>query len=750
MLERILEILRENGIKELRPPQKRVLERGLLDKGKNFLISIPTASGKTLIGEIALLNHLLEDRSKKGLFIVPLKALASEKYEEFRRKYERYGIKVALSIGDYDEEEDLEDYNIIITTAEKLDSLIRHRVRWIEDVSVAIIDEIHLIGNEERGGTLEVLITKLKSKYNVQIIGLSATIGNPEELAQWLDAELVIDNWRPVKLKKGIGYRDKILFVGEDGEVVEEYPLKTYNSRSELFNLVIDCVLDGGSLLIFCNSKRKAVEEAEKLDLRDYLSREELRELRRIKEEILSVFDRPTETCKTLAECIERGVAFHHAGLTYEQRRIVEEAFRRRIIKVICCTPTLSMGVNVPCRRAIVKDLKRFSKGSRVFIPKMEILQCIGRAGRPNLDPYGEGIIYVDEKVSAEEVKDYLVGPVEPISSGLYNPRTLRSHILGLIALGDVKDRESLRNFIENTFYAYQYGNISKILEYIEEVIRFLEFSGFISVEGGEGKYGVKILTLDGDGISIRGGEERYRITPLGRRVSELYIDPFSGRVIIEGLKRLNKMLRKKYLGNRDPLDCATFYILYLISKTSEMLPLLWIKSYKKDKKNKEEFLTYEALRRGIFIENKRDLKYIRSAMIFYDWIREVPEDKIEERYGIEPGILRYWVEQAKWLLHATGELYKILKIENEIISQVLEELKIRIEYGAGRELIDLLKIKYIGRARARMLYNAGIRSAQDIIDNYDKVRRILGDKIARKILKELKDSEDISLKLWE
>ena len=138
MLKRILEILRENGIKELRPPQKKVLEMGLLDKKRNFLISIPTASGKTLIGEIAILNHILEDRSKKGLFIVPLKALASEKYMEFKRKYEKYGIKVALSIGDYDEEEDLKDYNIIITTAEKLDSLIRHRVRWIEDVSVAV------------------------------------------------------------------------------------------------------------------------------------------------------------------------------------------------------------------------------------------------------------------------------------------------------------------------------------------------------------------------------------------------------------------------------------------------------------------------------------------------------------------------------------------------------------------------------------------------------------------------------------
>lgn len=747
MLQKILKILEENGIKELRPPQKKVLEKGLLDKKKNFLISIPTASGKTLIGEITLLNHILEDRNKKGLFIVPLKALASEKYEEFKRKYEKYGIKVALSIGDYDEEENLEDYNIIITTAEKLDSLIRHKVKWIKDVSVVVIDEIHLIGDVERGGTLEVLITKLKSKYNVQIVGLSATIGNPEELARWLEAELVVDDWRPVKLKKGVGYKDKILFIGEDGEVVEEYPLKIYNNsrRSELFNLVVDCVLDGGSVLIFCNSKKSAVNESRKLDLKKYLSREELKELKRIKEEILSIFDKPTEICKTLAECVGRGVAFHHAGLTYEHRRIVEGAFRRRIIKVICCTPTLSMGVNVPCRRAIVKDLKRYWKGKTVPIPKMEILQCIGRAGRPNLDPYGEGIIYVNKRMNVKDVKDYLVGPVESIYSKLSYPRILRSHILSLIALEDVKDRESLENFIRSTLYAHQYGNISKILEDIEEIIRFLEFSRFISVDYGDGRYRVKMLTLDGNGISIRGDKdkEKYKITPLGRRISELYIDPLSGKVIIGELKKLNKKLRMNektgYLGNWDLLDYSTFYILYLISKTSEMLPLPWIRSCE------ENFFFYEAVRRDIDIDDIKSLKYIKNAMILYDWINEVPEDELLEKYNIEPGILRYKVEQAKWLVYATGELYKILNIKNRVISQALEGLEIRIEYGAGKELIDLLKIKHIGRTRARKLYNAGIKNIQDIVDNYQKVRSILGDKIAKKILQELMSSDVIT-----
>jgi len=383
-------------------------------------------------------------------------------------------------------------------------------------------------------------------------------------------------------------------------------------------------VLDGGSVLIFCNSKKNAVAESKKLDLRDYLSREELKELRSIKEEILSVFDSPTETCRALGECIERGVAFHHAGLAYEQRRIVEDAFRRRVIKVICCTPTLSMGVNVPCRRAIVKDLRRFSKGGMNYIPRMEIQQCIGRAGRPNLDPYGEGIIYVDGKVRTEIIKKYLVGPAEHVFSQLIRPRILRSHVLGLITLGDVKDRESLRNFIKNTFYAHQSQSILQILYEIEEVIQFLAYNRFIMVEGGEDEYGVKMLTLDENGISIHRGRERYRATPLGRRVSELYIDPLSGKIIIEELWKLDKNLKRiRCLRDENLLDYTTFYILYLISKTSEMLPLPWLE------KDEKESLTYEALRRGIYIRNEIDLQCIKNAMIFYDWINEVPLKKI-------------------------------------------------------------------------------------------------------------------------
>ena len=160
---------------------------------------------------MAALNNIF-NRSGKVLYIVPLKALASEKYRDFTR--ELAGIKVALSIGETDSADPyLINYDFIIMTSEKLDSLLRHRAEWISKVNCIIIDEIHLLNDPGRGPTLEIIITLLRRIIkDLQIIGLSATIGNPKELAEWLNAELVLDSWRPVKLSKGIYLEGEIEF----------------------------------------------------------------------------------------------------------------------------------------------------------------------------------------------------------------------------------------------------------------------------------------------------------------------------------------------------------------------------------------------------------------------------------------------------------------------------------------------------------------------------------------------------------
>jgi helicase len=179
--------------------------------GKNLLVCTPTASGKTLIAELPMVKSVLEGKGK-AIYIVPLKALANEKFKDFKK---RYGyLDIALSIGDFDSADSyLERYDLIVCTAEKLDSLIRHHAPWLSRVATVVVDEVHLMNDPGRGPTLEILITMLRELLpEVQVIALSATIGNPEELAEWLDANLVIDNWRPVELKKGVMFEGKVEF----------------------------------------------------------------------------------------------------------------------------------------------------------------------------------------------------------------------------------------------------------------------------------------------------------------------------------------------------------------------------------------------------------------------------------------------------------------------------------------------------------------------------------------------------------
>ncbi len=346
-----------------------------------------------------------------------------------------------------------------------------------------------------------------------------------------------------------------------------------------------------------------------------------------------------------------------------------------------------SAGLNLPCRRAIVKDLTRYTNKGMRYIPIMEIQQCIGRAGRPGLDPYGEGIIVAKNDRDYLRAYQALTQRPEPIYSKLSNQAVLRTQLLGLIATGEIKDEYDLEWFIRNTFYAHQYGNLKEVAKNINEVIRFLEENEFI----------VDFIP-----------------TELGKRVSELYIDPLSAKYIIDGLNEME---------NEEEI-----YYLYLISKTLEMMPNLRVY------KSEELDLISEMENLGIKSFDIEDLEAFKTAKMLYDWINEVPEDEILKKYKIEPGILRYKVENAVWMMHALKEIAKIIGKS----SNIPEKLEIRLEYGAKEDIIELLSIKYIGRVRARKLYNAGIRSVEDIINNPSKVASIIGEKITKKILEEL------------
>ncbi|MEW5761529.1 MAG: DEAD/DEAH box helicase, partial [Candidatus Thermoplasmatota archaeon] len=541
---------------------------------------MPTASGKTLVAYIALLVSAL--KNGKGLYIVPLKALASEKYSELK-EFEKLGIKVGIATGDYDSPSKyLENYDIIISTTEKADSLMRHNTSLLEKFNVLIIDEIHLLNDFMRGPTLEVFISRFREMNpKAQLIALSATITNSDDISSWLNAEHIKSLWRPVKLREGVYYKDGIYFSDGDEKSIKKI------FRDDIANLVLETVFEGGQALIFVNARKYAEALAEKLGevLKKFLSNETPVHY----ESDIAIEDvgEETDIGKKLKRCLKNGVAFHHAGLTQQQRDKIEKQFKERILKCIVATPTLAAGINLPARRVIVRDLRRYENGCSLYIPVLEVKQMCGRAGRPKYDKEGEAIIIGKRKEEVQWLIDkYFKSEGEIITSKLCNENILRMHILGVIASGYTSTFNILKKFIGSTFYAYteKRGIDSEIIN----VISFLNKNGFIEVFGDE------LLP-----------------TVFGKRVAQLYIDPSSGIVLRDALENTK--------------NATSFSYLHAISATQDMHKLrLYLR------KGDYEWLNEEVeKRREEFILPIPDNGYewflseVKNALLLEDWIQE-------------------------------------------------------------------------------------------------------------------------------
>ncbi|MHC1571245.1 MAG: DEAD/DEAH box helicase, partial [Methanosarcinales archaeon] len=395
----VKEFYDRRGFAELYPPQEDAIWAGLLD-GVNLLAAVPTASGKTLIAELAMLSHVLD--GGKALYIVPLRALASEKYQRFK-EFSEIGVSVGVSTGDLDSRDEwLADRDIIVATSEKVDSLLRNRASWISELTVVVADEVHLIDSASRGPTLEVVLALLQRMGDIQIIALSATIGNPREVAEWLGARPITGTWRPVELREGVAIGSAINYQDGEGHKVERIA-----GGDETVNLVAETLREGGQSLVFDSTRRNAEASAKRISkaIKNLLDDETLSALREVASRIMETSE--TDTTRTLARCVAGGAAFHHAGLGSGHRSIIEDAYREGTLKVISSTPTLAAGLNLPARRVIIRGYKRYDPNYGALpIPVLEYKQMAGRAGRPGLDPYGEAITITRSPEEAEWVSE--------------------------------------------------------------------------------------------------------------------------------------------------------------------------------------------------------------------------------------------------------------------------------------------------------------------------------------------------------
>ncbi|MFW6117375.1 MAG: DEAD/DEAH box helicase [Thermoproteota archaeon] len=699
-------VLDNSGITELYPPQQEAVESGVLE-GRNLVLASPTASGKTMIAEFCALKHILESEGKV-VYLTPLRALASEKYEEFKKytsiqKPSGERVRIGISTGDYDERDTwLGKSDIIVSTNEKVDSLLRHRVDWMDEISLVVADEVHLLNDGDRGPTLEVVLARLlQVNSDLQVLALSATINNVEEVADWLNAGYVNTEWRPITLKEGVSLREEVQFKDGDSRIIKR------ETKDSAVNLAWETIRKGGQALVFTNTRRKSVSSAKKnaTKVGELLSKPMKRALKRDAQKILSAGEQ-TRVSEQLADLVEQGTAFHNAGLAGAHRKIIENCFRERRIKVISATPTLAFGVNLPARTVIIDDYKRYEPGYGYYpISVLEYKQMAGRAGRPEYDKMGEAILTAKTGDEADYLMDnYILGKTERIWSRLAVEKVLRSHVLATVATDFAHTEQGIYDFFGRTFYAYQYS-IRKIKRLLAKILKYLYDEEMIEVYG-----------------------ENIYATEFGKRVSELYIDPVSGVIIRDALTPRTPRLTE-------------FGLLHLVAHTPDMSPKL--RPYSKEEEEIGVFM--EKHREEIIVEipeegvNKLDyedfLGEVKTAMVLKSWMEEVDEDEMIERFGVQPGDLYRANYNAKWILYAIHQLAQLWG--KKTVRQKTGHLIDRVERGVKKELLPIVKLKGVGRVRGRIIYDAGYHTLKDLktADIRELLNlQLIGVKTAKKI----------------
>jgi superfamily II helicase len=435
----VTQILERLGIAP-RGVQIEAIEKGLLD-GASILVSAPTGSGKTLVGEMGLLRSIFNGR--RGLYLVPLRALAYQVTRVLRERYQEHAIRIGVTTGDLHlSGEEMAEYDIIVTTYERADSLLRHQVEWLPEVGTVVIDEVQNLSDSTRGARLESAILRLKRSIDdLQIVALSATVKDPDELAEWLGCGLVASNERPVPLVC------KVVHTPDRSRAVQK--------------TVMTVVQANGQVITFHRTRRFAELEAERL------SEDVSRQLGSVERKTLDNEINSVETSfmtipPLLRKALHNGVGFHHAGLSSRVRALVEGLFRRGMLRVICATSTLAAGMDLPARTVVLTSC-RSSEDHRELLSANTVHQMLGRAGRPGHDVMGFGIILTGSRGECElvkrryfdEVGETMIPRYERVRSRLGSAASLTEQVLVLLDIMKESTVKQLEDILSESYLMF-------------------------------------------------------------------------------------------------------------------------------------------------------------------------------------------------------------------------------------------------------------------------------------------------------
>lgn len=503
-----------------------------------------------------------------------------------------------------------------------------------------------------------------------------------------------------------------------DYAIVESKSINEATSDN-VVNLTLHTIELKKQVLVFNNSKRGSEATAEKIS-KAINKVENKEELKIIADKILKSLSVPTKQCRRLAEIVEKGVAFHHSGLIAKQRNLIEKAFKDGIIKVISSTPTLAAGLNLPAYKVIIKDYKRYSQRGFNDIPILEYHQMSGRAGRPGKEDVGMAVLCVGSDGERDRViPKYVFGDPEEIVSKLAVEPTLKMYMLSLISMDMINTKKEIREFFSNTLYAEQYRDINELTRNIFRILDILKEYTFIEQD-----------------------DDYFVATRIGKKISELYLNPDTAHYLLENIDELFSRFSKTEISHIDE-----YSLIHLLTNTMEMRPLFTVK-----KTEEEDYIAKLEKVSDLLVakfnpfeeDYETYLNTLKTTDLFTDWIKEAPEDYIMEKYKVTPGELNYKIEIIDWLLYSLEEL-TILK-KNFFFKNYLNKLRMRFKHGIKQELLSLITLKGVGRVRARKLFNANLKTLRDLhFADFNQLSRVVGETLAIKIKNQLKDNISIN-----
>lgn len=699
--EDVLAIWRETVGPDLLPVQARaVREFGLLGDG-NLVVASPTSSGKTFIGEMAAVRAALQN--SKVIYLAPQRALVDEKYRELAARYGKVGLKVVVSSRDHREFDDAiqaGNFQIAVIVVEKLQGLLVNKSHLLERVGLIVVDELQLIADEGRGPTLELLLTKvLSTTPTPRLIGLSAVIGRANVLAEWLQARLLIEEKRPVELRRGVLCKGKFTYREQNSRVqgVEEFT----DIQSDRPEAILGAALEdlarrrGEQVLVFLPDRSSTVsaakQYAEQLGLAPAIEAvEELRD------------HEDTFARERLLNALKGGVAFHNSDLSPAERGVVERHFRSGEIRVLFSTSTLAMGMNLPVKNVIIEPRKwkyyrRSDRWDTADINKADYENMSGRAGRllASESGFGRSILVTDSTFQVNVWLRFYVDKDFDELVPMLKDAPLENHVLNVVASSPKLSREEIARLLLSSFSGHVFWKASvpeELAASLDKAIRRCVEGGLLVEEEG-------VLSATGVGrVSAAKGLQARTAIALAR-----WAQDSTGSAISE-LEYLTLLALTK--------DAADIHVaLPRAERWSANYPAQLLQRVLAEAGERPIFRPY--------VESRTAPQYVevrafKKALLLHDWINEVPTRELEKRYQLWAGTIARVGEEFAWIADGLLGVAKAVGWPMARCSEI-ERLAVRLGLGVRPDAVAIasLRVPGFGRSMARHLTDAGLRTLE-------------------------------------